>query len=116
MTLRDAGQEFARLTGGLAPPKVHVELVQCVLNNKLSRLYPLAINAWHSIPDEKRATIPDAMMNRLVDLIAFFEHTAEAARTGETPAMSLQRQNNNLMADTANVLDIVPLQSAEETE
>jgi hypothetical protein len=116
MTLLDAGREFARLTSGLALPKEHVELMQCVLNNSLGRLYPTAITAWHSIPDDKRAKIPEATMNRLIELLQFFEHTSDAAKTGESPAIAAERQKEHVLSgDTKNFASVVSVLQASET-
>jgi hypothetical protein len=114
MTLLDAGREFTRLTSGLALPRDHVDLLQCVLNNSLGRMYQAAMNAWLSIPQEKRSRIPQPIMDRLIALLQFFEDTSDAARTGESPAMSLQKQQLALSADTEDDLDIVPLTQIEE--
>ncbi len=115
MTLRDAGREFARLTGGLSIPKEHVELVQCVLNNTLNRINQVATDVWLSIPDATRASIPEATKSRLVELLKFFESTAEAAKTGETPAVSLDRQKSSMPANTPKDMDVVTLKTAEKS-
>ena len=113
MTLLDAGREFARLTSGLAVPKEHVELVQCVLNNWLGRLNPVALNVWLSISDSARSMLDQTKLDRMHELLKFFEHTAEAARTGESPALASGRQKEGtLAADTDGDMEIVPLKRA----
>lgn len=113
MTLLDAGKEFARLTSGLAVPKEHVELVQCVLNNWLGRLNPVALNVWLSISDSARSMLDQTKLDRIHELLKFFEHTAEAARTGESPALALGRhKEGTLAADMDGDMEIVPLKRA----
>jgi hypothetical protein len=116
MTLLDAGREFARLTGGLAVPKEHVELVQCVLNKALGQLYSTATTVWHSIPDDKRANIPEVTMNRLSELLQFLQQSADAAKTGEWPALAAERQKESALAhNTKDNTTIVPLLLASDT-
>ena len=101
------------MTSGLAVPKEHVELVQCVLNNWLGRLSPVSLNVWLSISDSARSMLDQTKLDRMHELLKFFEHTAEAARTGESPALASGRQKEGTLdADMDGDMEIVPLKRA----